>query len=392
MAKKKQPKVTRKKVSKQSAKPTKKAAKRRAPASRQSRQPRSANAVEPLTLDEALAIVRGGGSGRPRRNLLRPEAESAEALPVAPTTVEMRVELKKQQHAEVEQRIKEYAETMALMKERGVRGMEPEVAVANVRRRRTGARSAAGPLKIIAEGDSWFDYPYPGFGGGVIDRLQAKLGVPILNLAKAGDEVRYMLGVQQREAITKRLIDGSPTGDRWDVMLFSGGGNDIVGEPMALWIEEYKSSLAAHTLINQPRFEAALAIVKAGYEDLIKIRDDYSPNTYIVFHGYDFAIPDGRGVCFYGPWLKPTFMHRKFPANLKVATEVVEVMLRQFAQVLKYIEDENEGVTFINTQGTLRRDVASWHNELHPSAEGFDKFAGLFAQDLKALFPNRLPR
>lgn len=392
MAKKKQPKVTRKKVSKQSAKPTKKAAKRRAPASRQSRQPRSANAVEPLTLDEALAIVRGGGSGRPKRNLLRPEAESAEALTAAPTTVEMRVELKKQQQAEVEQRIKEYAETMTLMKERGVRGMEPEATVANVRRRRAGERVAAGPLKIIAEGDSWFDYPYPGFGGGVIDRLQAKLGVPILNLAKAGDEVRYMLGVQQREAITKRLIDGSPTGDRWDVMLFSGGGNDIVGEPMALWIDEYKNSLPANALINQPRFDAALAIVKAGYEDLIKIRDDYSPNTYLVFHGYDFAIPDGRGVCFYGPWLKPTFTHRKFPANLKVATGVVEVMLRQFAQVLTDIEAKNNGVTFIKTQGTLRRDSASWHNELHPSADGFDKFAELFAQDLKALFPNRLPR
>ncbi len=392
MAKKKQSKVTRKKVSKQSSKPTKKAAKRRAPASRRSRQPERANPIEPLSLDEALAIVRGGGGGRIRRSILRPEAESAEALTAAPTTVEMRVDLKKQQQAEVEQRIKKYAETITLMKERGVRGMEPETAVANGRRRRASARSATGPLKIIAEGDSWFDYPYPGFGGGVIDRLQAKLGVPILNLAKAGDEVRYMLGVEQREAITKRLIDGSPTDDRWDVMLFSGGGNDIVGEPMALWIEEYKNSLPANALINQPRFEAALAIVKAGYEDLIKIRDDYSPNTYLVFHGYDFAIPDGRGVCFYGPWLKPTFMHRKFPENLKIATGVVEVMLRQFAQVLTDIAAKNEGVTFINTQGTLNRDTTSWHNELHPSAEGFDRFAELFAQDLKALFPNRLPR
>ena len=49
------------------------------------------------------------------------------------------------------------------------------------------------PLQIFAEGDLWFDYPVPFFGGGIIPRLENRLGVPILNLAKAGDEVRYML-------------------------------------------------------------------------------------------------------------------------------------------------------------------------------------------------------
>jgi hypothetical protein len=54
------------------------------------------------------------------------------------------------------------------------------------------------PLQIFAEADSWFDYPVPFFGGGIIPRLENRLGVPILNLAKAGDEVRCMLGVEER--------------------------------------------------------------------------------------------------------------------------------------------------------------------------------------------------
>ena len=66
-------------------------------------------------------------------------------------------------------------------------------------------------------------------------------------------------------------------------------------------------------LIHQPRFDAALALVRAGYEDLIALRDQLSPTTHLVFHGYDFAIPDGRGICHLGPWLKPTFDLRKFP-------------------------------------------------------------------------------
>lgn len=390
MAKKKQSKVTRKKAGQQPKKITKKAAKRRVVGSPSLGQPESAGKVGPLSLDEALAIVRGEGGIRKRR-ALGAGAEVAGATTAAATTVEMRVELKNQQQAEVEERIKEYTAAMSLMKERGVRGLEPETAVASTGRRRAGARSAVRPLQVFAEGDSWFHYPVPMFGGGVIDRLQKKLGVPILNLAKAGEEVRFMLGVQQRESLTKKFSDGCPAGGPWDVMLFSGGGNDIVGDPMALWIEDYRSNVSADKLINQTRFKAALEIVRAGYEDLIAIRKIYSPNTHLVFHGYDYAIPDGRGVCFYGPWLQPTFKHHKFPRNQTIASEVVKAMLTQFAEMVEGLAT-TPGVTFIKTQGTLKRDEASWHNELHPSAEGFNQIAELFAQKLKGLFPNHLPR
>ena len=47
-------------------------------------------------------------------------------------------------------------------------------------------------------------------------------------------------------------------------------------------------------------------------------------------------------------------------------------------------------VTFINGQGTLAPQTSSWHNELHPEADGFEKFADIFYRELKALFPNRV--
>ena len=47
-------------------------------------------------------------------------------------------------------------------------------------------------------------------------------------------------------------------------------------------------------------------------------------------------------------------------------------------------------VTFINGQGTLPQQKGSWHNELHPSRSGFDRFTDLFHATLKALFPNRV--
>jgi hypothetical protein len=171
-------------------------------------------------------------------------------------------------------------------------------------------------------------------------------------------------------------------------MLFSGGGNDIVDNPMALWIRDWDPARSALDHIHKPRFDAALALVRAGYEDLIALRDALSPDTQLVFQGYDFAIPDGRGICHLGPWLKPTFDLRGFPTQA-AAFEVVKEMLRQFAALLTALAAAPR-VTFINGQGTLPPQKSSWHNELHPSRSGFDRFAGMFHSTLKALFPTRV--
>ena len=141
--------------------------------------------------------------------------------------------------------------------------------------------------------------------------------------------------------------------------------------------------------LNQTRFDAALSLVRAGYEDLIALRDRLSAGTHLIFHGYDFAIPDGRGVCFLGPWLKPTFDLRRFP-NTDVRFDVMKVLLRQFASMLQILEAAHARVTFINGQGTLAPQTSSWHNELHPSRDGFTAFAALFHRKLKQLFPSRV--
>jgi hypothetical protein len=273
------------------------------------------------------------------------------------------------------------------MKRRGARRPRPKGAKAADGEPTAKGGGSFAPLQIVAEGDSWFHYPVPFFGGGIIDRLENRLGVPILSLAKAGDEVRYMLGVEERAILTEHLTDGSPAGGPWDALLFSGGGNDIVDNPMALWVKDWNPAMPPADHIHKARFDAALALVRAGYEDLIELRNELSPNTHLVFHGYDFAIPDGRGICGFGPWLEPTFKLRKFPARAAMEA-VVKAMLEQFAVMLGSLAGPT--VTFINGQGTLAPQPSSWHNELHPARAGFGKFADIFHVRLKALFPDRV--
>lgn len=315
-----------------------------------------------------------------------PKGGKAALVPASPASVGVeRRKLELKQEQERRRRIREYTATLTIMKKRGVKGLGPA--------RKKGApapKAPPRPLQVFAEGDSWFDYPVPLFGGGVIPRLEDKLGVPILNLAKAGDEVRYMLGVKERKLLIEQFTRGCPAGGAWDVLLFSGGGNDIVDNPMALWIRDFNATLPSAALIHQGRLDAALALVRAGYEDLIGLRDRLSPQTHLVFHGYDFAIPDGRGICHLGPWLKPTFDLRGFPMQA-AAFAVTKILLQQFAAMLAALEAAHQKVTFINGQGTLAQTPGSWHNELHPSKDGFKTFASLFQQKLKALFPAKVP-
>src|SRR5262245_33238350 len=49
---------------------------------------------------------------------------------------------------------------------------------------------------------------------------------------------------------------------------------------MALWIKDWDSAVPPAGQIHQPRFDTALALVRAGYEDLIALRDELSPGTH----------------------------------------------------------------------------------------------------------------
>ena len=143
-----------------------------------------------------------------------------------------------------------------------------------------------------------------------------------------------MLGVDERLELIAQFTSGCPAGGPWDVMLFSGGGNDIVDDPMCLWVKPFDASVPPASLIQQARFDNALALVRAGYEDLIAVRDEFSPATHLVFQCYDFALPDGRGICNMGPWLKPTFDLRGFP-SFAARFAVMKAMLEQFALMLQ---------------------------------------------------------
>ncbi len=227
---------------------------------------------------------------------------------------------------------------------------------------------------ILAEGDSWFKYPLE--NGGIISFLQNLLDIEIC-LAHPGDEVRNMMGVSQRKELIKRLSD---TRVHFDILLFSGGGNDLVGDQFCIWLNEYKEGNIAVQIIDQNRLDAVLSLLEAGYRDLIAIRDAVSPDTKLFFHGYDFPDPNGVKACFVGPWLKPSLEFRCVPKALRY--DVVKIMLEKFGQMLQRLSAVHANVFYIPTQNSLQPTEQWWANEIHPSPEGFRRLAEVFKNEL----------
>ena len=66
------------------------------------------------------------------------------------------------------------------------------------------------------------------------------------------------------------------------------------------------------------------------------------------------------------------------------------ILPRKFAALLRDLASVNARVSVSDGQGTLAPQVSSWHNGLHPTKAGFNRFADKFRQSLKAMFPERV--
>lgn len=228
-------------------------------------------------------------------------------------------------------------------------------------------------MKIIADGDSWFDFPWWLFtGGGIPSHIEALTGWQIKNLAKAGDATQQMISLGQRQALERELRGA-------DVLLFSGGGNDIAGKQLVTLLNDNHDGDALKA-IAWDRADVALDMVMAMYDDLAELRDEVAPQCVIVTHEYDIAIPRNRGILWFGPWIKPSldYCGWKKPDDQQL---IVRMLLHEFALRLRKWDAENH--VHVQTQGTIR--PGDWHDEMHPNRAGFRKIATKFVEAIKEI-------
>ena len=246
---------------------------------------------------------------------------------------------------------------------------------------------------LIAEGDSWFDYPF----NDVLQILEDDFLYDVESVAHKGDTVDDMAhSGGQFEEFARRLEKLLRANKVPRAILLSGGGNDIAGDEFAILLNHAASSLPAinddivRGLIDV-RLRAAYARIISG---LTTIAQKYLGRPIpIVTHGYDYALPDGRGFWggwgpLPGPWLEPGFQ-RKGHVDFGENSAVVVKLIDRFNTMLKDVS-ATPGfghVHYLNLRNTLKHGAnyeKDWENELHPTEVGFKlvskKFADLIAK------------
>jgi lysophospholipase L1-like esterase len=246
------------------------------------------------------------------------------------------------------------------------------------------ARALLGPGPasgvLLAEGDSWFDYP----GKDILQLLEDRYLFDVVSVANKGDRVEDMAhSPNQYEELARQLEKLLRAGKVPRAILLSGGGNDIAGDEFAILLNHAASGLAP---LNEDVVRGVIDVrLRAAYASIIggvtRIVTEYLGKTLpIVTHGYDYAVPDGRGFMggFWflpGPWLEPGF-RLKGHANLNANKAVVVSLIDSFNRMLNDVSSDPafKHVHYVNLRDTLRRDAGykhDWANELHPTPSGF---------------------
>jgi lysophospholipase L1-like esterase len=263
------------------------------------------------------------------------------------------------------------------------------------RRRGKGLPGANGVL--VAEGDSWFDYPFYD----VLGMLEDEHNFRVESVAHKGDTIEEMAyDDNQLDGLDRKLQHLQNDGRVPRAFLLSGGGNDIAGEEFAVLLNHRSSSLGTLNpkiidgIINE-RVRFAFLSVIATMTQLSKLY--FSRITPIVLHGYSYPVPDGRGYLggawlLPGPWLEPGFRQKGY-LDLTENTAVMVNLIDTFNRMLATLpgEDGLEHVSYLDLRAVLSNELAgrgykkSWENELHPTRRGFESVANQFSRRLLTL-------
>ena len=242
-------------------------------------------------------------------------------------------------------------------------------------------------LNLLAEGDSWFTIsgipPY-----NLLFELRFRKHTRIVNCGSPGDTIVSMASIARSQQLREAL---SPGIQRWDAILLSGGGNDLINAAGKIVLP--KSDRPTHPgnaaeYCNTAELDALLDDVQDGYRRIAAMRDvpsGPSRGVPILAHTYDYATPRDAPAIFgsLGPWLYRAFTEQEIPPADWVPLS--DYLTDRLAERLLDLADGTRKIPdlhVVDTRRTLiraalghRGDSHDWQNEIHPNGGGYEKLA-----------------
>ncbi|RCR71546.1 caspase family protein [Larkinella punicea] len=225
-------------------------------------------------------------------------------------------------------------------------------------------------VRLVSEGDSWFQHPLV---TDTIDHLSRAFA--IYCVAAAGDTLRnYQKTGEYLDAIDEQ----NPA-----FFLISGGGNDILGD-------QFRTFLKANPDMSEPpgqnprrflndKVFAELDALRDLYKAMFGHLKIYKPNLQILVHGYDYVIPlqvTNKG--WLGRYMIEIGINRQ---EDRFAT--IQFILDEFNSRIKTVAEAFENVSYLDLRKTVRPD--QWYDEIHPNSDGYQQVAMKFMERINVV-------
>lgn len=248
---------------------------------------------------------------------------------------------------------------------------------------------------ILAIGDSWFWYLFP--GGSLLNKLgnlvETKEHYILAHGNNGAEAYDYVYGTYKRRIQTALQLHG----DSLSAVFISGGGNDFAGlsDLRPLLLNDCSACTTAEACYrhgdDEQSLEWLLNKVIGSYIALIdkiigatwNTAQNASGPTKIYLHNYDYARPTGIHLPFIEStsWLRAALVVANVPLHLQDAC--IRFLIDEFTVRLKGLVARYPGrVRLIDSRGTLSDN--DWANELHPTPTGFEKIAQVWRPILQA--------
>jgi len=254
-------------------------------------------------------------------------------------------------------------------------------------------KQRAATLDLVVEGDSWFDLWRPRRGYDCLMDVLVDLEEDgyfkhqFVSKAQYGDTLdnmtygRFENGAYQPPGLDEVIAIAVQINAK--ALLFSAGGNDIVGPEFKMLLNHSKSGRAA--LRKEVVDYIIHGYIKESYKECGKRLWKKLPDAKMFIHGYANAWPSGSGytvpvfdITVAGPWLLPSLLEKGYPAADR--RKIVIDLMTEFNKMLSSLPGENANFVYVDFRKVVGEKETDWEDELHLSSPAL-KIAGKYLAD-----------
>ncbi|WP_025740485.1 caspase family protein [Aquimarina pacifica] len=223
---------------------------------------------------------------------------------------------------------------------------------------------------IVAEGDSWFLFPF--LVKDTLDYVMEKY--PLRSIAAAGDELQnYRASGQLIETIKK---------EKPKYVLISGGGNDIIGPAIVdILKKDMPSGLEPMAYLNST-FSKKMEDIKATYNYFFNRISSFDSVHQVFVHGYDYVRVDHTKRVIKNGWVNK-YLIQKGVEKIEDRARIIKYLIDQFNALLEALTSQHKNATYLDLRSLVTKE--EWYDEIHPDDNGFAKVGAKFLEAINQL-------